>query len=153
MRTAESDAEEALALEAELAALEEGDPDEVVLTDAEGRRYCKVKDCDQLANVDKYCRFHYLLNWKRIQLRKKILIDGKLEKYIDDLTSRYPDKYIEMIRRDLRTEKDFIAAIQELEIDDSAIESDYDEENENMMDEVRGMSTARTPTRGDDDDF
>ena len=38
--------------------------EEVYLTDSEGRRLCKVRDCDQVANVDEYCRFHYLLLWK-----------------------------------------------------------------------------------------
>lgn len=130
----------------------EGDPEEVVLTDAEGRRYCKVKDCDQLDLVDGYCRYHYLLLWKRIQTRKKILADGKLERYIEDLTSRYPDKYIEMIRKDLRTEKDFASAIQELEIDDSNIENEYEEEAQSLLEEVRGMGTGGGRSSGRDDD-
>jgi hypothetical protein len=67
--------------------------DEVVLTDAEGRRYCRVRDCDQVALVEGYCRFHYLALWKKIQIRRKILTDGKLERYVDELTSRYPDKF------------------------------------------------------------
>ena len=134
------------------AIMEEEDADEVVLTDAEGRKYCKIKECDQLATVDKYCRFHYLLNWKKIQLRKKILSDGKLEKYIEDLTSRYPDKYIEMIRRDLKTEKDFMSAIQELEIDDSGIENEFEEESEQLLEEVRGIGSGRAGA-GTDEEF
>lgn len=137
------------------AIMEEEDADEIVLTDAEGRKYCKIKECDQLATVDKYCRFHYLLNWKKIQLRKKILQDGKLEKYIEDLTSRYPDKYIEMIRRDLKTEKDFMSAIQELEIDDSGIEGEFEEENEQLLEEVRGIGSGRAGagTGREDEEF
>ena len=71
---------------------------EVYLTDSEGRRLCKVRDCDQVANVDEYCRHHYLLLWKKIQIRKHILNDGKLEKYVEDLTSRYPDKFLDVIK-------------------------------------------------------
>ncbi|PIU01360.1 MAG: hypothetical protein COT74_01470 [Bdellovibrionales bacterium CG10_big_fil_rev_8_21_14_0_10_45_34] len=130
---------------------EEFEDEEIVLTDAEGRRLCKVKDCDELAMVENYCRYHYLFNWKKIQTRRKILADGKLEKYIEDLTSRYPDKYIDMIRRDLRTEKDFLAAIQELEIDESSNESEMEDETQNYMDEVRGFGGA-APGRGRDDD-
>lgn len=108
--------------------------------DAEGNRYCRVRDCDQISTVDGYCRFHYLLLWKRIQVRKKILTDGKLEFYIAELTGRYPDKFLEMIRRDLRTQKDFQAAIQELEIDESGLDNDYEEEDtQSFIDEVRGM--------------
>lgn len=113
--------------------------EEVYLTDAEGRRYCRARDCDQAAVVDAYCRYHYLLFWKKIQVRKRILVDGKLERYIDELTSRYPDKFLEMIRRDLRTEKDFLAAIQELEIDESGIDNEMEEDTQSYIEEVRGM--------------
>lgn len=125
--------------------------DEVVLTDAEGRRYCRVRDCDQAAVVEGYCRYHYLLLWKRIQIRRKILADGKLERYVEELTSRYPDKFLEMIRKDLRTEKDFLAAIAELEIDDSGSDNDFEDEAQNYIDEVRGM-TGETSI-SDDDEF
>lgn len=125
--------------------------DDIILTDAEGRRYCKVKDCDQYATVEDHCRFHYLLLWKRIQVRRKILVDGKLERYVEELTSRYPDKFLEMIRKDLRTEKDFLAAIAELEIDESAVDNEYEDENSSFIEEVRGMSSEGSLS--DDDDF
>ena len=112
--------------------------EEVYLTDAEGRRYCRVKDCDQLAAVDAYCRYHYLLFWKKIQVRKKILTEGKLERYIEDLTARYPDKFLDMLRKDLRSEKEFLAAIQELEIDESAVDNEFEDEAQTYIDEVRG---------------
>lgn len=126
--------------------------EEIVLTDAEGRRYCRVRDCDQVANVDAYCRYHYLLLWKKIQVRKKILADGKLERYVEELTSRYPDKFLEVIRRDLRTEKDFLVAIQELEIDDSGADNDFEEDAQSYIDEVRGISEG-SATTSDDDEF
>ncbi len=124
--------------------------EEVILTDAEGRRYCRVRDCDQVAVVEGYCRYHYLMFWKRIQVRKKILTEGKLARYIEDLTARYPDKYLEMLKKDLRSEKDFLVAIQELEIDESADDSDYEDEAQNYIEEVRGMSES---SGRDDDDY
>ena len=114
---------------------------------------CRVRDCDQVANVDTYCRYHYLLLWKKIQIRKSILQDGKLEKYIEDLTSRYPDKFLEMIKKDLKSEKEFLSAIQEMEIDESAIndmDSD-DDETQSFADEIRGIGDA--PSLDDDGDF
>lgn len=114
--------------------------DEIVLTDAEGRRYCRVRDCDQISSVEGYCRFHYLLLWKKIQVRRKILADGKLERYVEELTSRYPDKFLEMIRKDLRTEKDFLGAIAELEIDESAGDNEFEDEAQSYVDEIRGMT-------------
>ena len=136
-------------VEIEAAGEEELVDEEIVLTDADGRRYCRVKDCDQLAAVDGYCRYHYLALWKKIQVRKKILSEGKLERYIEELTARYPDKFLEMLRKDLRSEKEFLAAIQELEIDENADNSEFEDEAQNYIDEVRGME----PTARDDDDF
>lgn len=134
------ESEEEIEVDEEWVAEEKAKSDEeVFLTDAEGRRYCRARDCDQIAAVDAYCRYHYLMFWKKIQVRKKILQDGKLERYVEELTSRYPDKFLEMIRRDLRTEKDFLAAIQELEIDESASDNDFEEDNSAFIEEVRGM--------------
>lgn len=128
------------------------DDDDIILTDAEGNRYCRVRDCDQISVVDSYCRYHYLLLWKRIQIRKKILTDGKLEYYVVELTSRYPDKFLEMIRKDLRTQKDFLSAIQELEIDESGLENEFEEEEDTQafIDEVRGSSLGETETVEDE---
>jgi len=125
--------------------------EEIFLTDAEGRRLCRVRDCDQAASTEAYCRYHYLLNWKRIQVRRKILMDGKLERYVDELTSRYPDKFLEMIRKDLRTEKDFLASIAELEIDESGLDNDFEDESSSLIDEVRGVTESAGMS--DDDEF
>lgn len=125
--------------------------EEIVLTDADGRRYCRVKDCDQIAVVEGYCRYHYLLFWKRIQIRKKILSEGKLERYIEELTARYPDKFLDMLRKDLRSEKEFLAAIQELEIDESAVDGEFEDETQSYIDEVRGMGESNNSR--DDDEY
>ena len=124
--------------------------EEVYLTDAEGNRYCRARDCDQTAAVDVYCRYHYLLFWKRIQIRKEILLGGKLERYVEELTGRYPDKFLEMILRDLRTEKDFLGAIQELEIDEAGLDNEFEEDSQTYIDEVRGMGES---TAVDDEEF
>ena len=136
--------------------IEEDDEDkkdeEVYLTDSEGRRLCKVRDCDQVANVDEYCRFHYLLLWKRIQIRKHILNDSKLEKYVEDLTSRYPDKFIDVLKKDLKTEKDFLSVIQEMELDENALsEVENEDEVQSFADEIRGIGEA--PSMEDEGDF
>lgn len=117
--------------------------EDVVLTDADGRRYCRVKDCDRLAEVDAYCRYHYILLWKNIQTRRHILQEGKLERYIEELTARYPDKFLEILKKDLRSEKDFLAAIQELEIDESAVEAEFDdEESQSDLFEIQRVSDS-----------
>lgn len=126
--------------------------EEVYLTDSDGRRLCKVRDCDQICTVDVYCRYHYLLLWKKIQTRKHILNDGKLQKYLEDLTSRFPDKFLEVIKKDLKTEKDFLSVIQEMELDENAlIETENEEEVQSFSDEIRGIGEA--PSMDEDGDF
>lgn len=128
--------------------------EDVVLTDAEGRRYCRTKDCDRLAEVDTYCRYHYILLWKNIQIRRNILQEGKLGRYIEELTARYPDKFLEILKKDLRSEKDFLAAIQELEIDESAVEAEFDdEESQADLFEIQRVSdSGNAGDRSDSDD-
>lgn len=137
----------ATALPVDLDAISEDD--EIVLTDAEGRRYCRATDCDQIGIVDGYCRYHYLYFWKKIQNRKKIIADGKLERYVDELTSRYSDKFVELLRKDLRTEKDFVAALQELDLDDTAQTQDS-EDDKTYLEEIRGMGDETSSARDDD---
>jgi len=126
--------------------------EEVYLTDSEGRRLCKVRDCDQVAAVEVYCRYHYLLLWKKIQIRKQILNDDKLVKYIEDLTTRYTDKFLDVMKKDLKTEKDFLAVIQEMELDENALsdsENESEDEVQSFADEIRGIGEA--PAALDDD--
>jgi hypothetical protein len=154
---AEETAEEEVSLDAADDALEAAEAaaptadDEVYLTDAEGRRYCRVRDCDQVSVVEGYCRFHYLQLWKRIQVRRKILTDGKLERYVEELTSRYPDKFLEMIRKDLKSEKDFLTVIAELEIDESVGENELEDEAQSYIDEVRGLSSESGMTDSEEE--
>ena len=112
--------------------------DEVILTDAEGRRYCGVADCDQVATVETYCRYHYLLFWNQIQVRKQILSDGKLGKYIQELTAYFADKFIEVLKKDLSSQKNFLSVIHELDLDKRSLDKP-DDEDQGLMDEVSGM--------------
>jgi hypothetical protein len=121
---------------------------EVVLTNADGKQYCRVHDCDSESTTDNYCRFHYLALWKRNKIKAKILQGGKLDKYIEDLTAKYPDKYLEMLRKDLTSEKDFNLIIQEMDMEDSAEETEAAEEDASrFIEEVRGG----VPTTDDDE--
>lgn len=121
---------------------------EVVLTNADGKIYCRVHDCDSEATTENYCRFHYLALWKRNKIKAKILQGGKLDKYIEDLTSKYPDKYLEMLRKDLSSEKDFNLIVAEMDVEDSGDEIENEEETSRFIEEVRGG----VPSSSDEDE-
>jgi hypothetical protein len=72
-----------------------------------------------MATTGGYCRMHYIKNWKKIKRKEMILREKKLNSYIEELVSKYPDKYIEAIRQDLASEKDFAKVVADLEIDES----------------------------------
>ncbi len=116
---------------------------------------CREVACELIATSAKYCRLHYLKNWKKIKRKDLILSEKKLDSYIEELVSKYPEKYIEAIRLDLASEKDFDKVIAELEIQEFGSE-EYDAEAEAVIEDViesgGGAPTKRTDY-GEDDDF
>ena len=76
---------------------------------------------------------------------------GKLQKYIEEFTSKYSDKYVEVLRKDLKTEKDFLNAVHELELDENnSSQTNYGEEDKTYLEEIRGVSSDSS-TRAEDD--
>ncbi len=93
-------------------------PEQTILVDAERRAYCLAIDCDQIAQVESYCRYHYLSLWKKIQKRRKILAENQIYTYLQILSDSYSLRMIYVIYKDLSDERDFLDVIQELYSDD-----------------------------------
>lgn len=91
---------------------------------------CREVACEGLSTSGGYCRLHYIKNWKKIKRKELILKERKLNQYIEELVAKYPDKYIEAIRQDLTSDKDFAKVISDLDLDEGV--DDFDSENENM---------------------
>ena len=100
------------------------------LTDAQiaehREKMCRETACENLATTKGYCRLDYIKNWKKIKRKEMILKEGKLNQYIEELVSKYPEKYIDVIRQDLNTEVNFNKVIHDLELDESIDDLDYD---------------------------
>jgi hypothetical protein len=79
-----------------------------------------------------------------------ILKEGKLNQYIEELVSKYPDKYIDVIRQDLSTEVNFNKVIHDLELDESIDDLDYDSDS---IDSLIGSVSKSSDTGFDDDEF
>jgi hypothetical protein len=92
-----------------------------------GPAICREVACELTATTATYCRMHYIKNWKKIQRKQMILKERKLNSYIEELVSKYPDKYIEAIRQDLSSEKDFSKVIADLEIDEGIDDFELDD--------------------------
>ncbi|MGK5089467.1 hypothetical protein WDW86_18100 [Bdellovibrionota bacterium FG-2] len=91
---------------------------------------CREVACEGLATTLGYCRLHYIKNWKKIKRKELILKEGKLNQYIEELVAKYPDRYIEAIRGDLSSEKEFSKVIHDLDLDESV--DDFDAEGESV---------------------
>lgn len=69
-------------------------------------KICKEEECHNAATSGGYCRLHYLCNWKKIQLEKKKKAAKNLNRYVESILKRHPDRYVEEIKKDIRS-KDF----------------------------------------------
>lgn len=100
---------------------------------------CREVACELMSTTGGYCRMHYIKNWKKIKRKEMILKEKKLNSYIEELVSKYPDKYIEAIRQDLASEKDFAKVIADLEIDEGLddFESVETESAEGLIDNIK----------------
>ncbi len=104
-----------------------------------GAPVCREVACELMCTTGGYCRMHYIKNWKKIKRKEMILKEKKLNHYIEELVSKYPDKYIEAIRQDLASEKDFAKVIADLEIEEGMddFESVDTESAEGMIDNLK----------------
>jgi hypothetical protein len=98
--------------------------------EASGETVCREVACEGLSTTGGYCRLHYIKNWKKIKRKEIILRERKLNQYIEELVLKYPDKYIDAIRQDLASDKDFAKVIYDLDLDENA--DDFDGEGEGM---------------------
>lgn len=102
-----------------------------------GKKRCREPGCDHDALMAGYCRLHYIKNWRRIKRKEAILASGQLNNYVEELVSKYPDKYLEVIRQDLASEKDWAKVVIDLELEVPEEEGAAEEEAETVSDGVR----------------
>ena len=99
---------------------------------------CREIACESSSSTAGYCRLHYIKNWKKIKRKELILREKKLNQYIEELVSKYPDKYIEAIKQDLADETAFSKVIYDLELDDSVDDIPADDEaDEQVIDSIK----------------
>lgn len=69
-------------------------------------KICKEKNCHNAQSTQGFCRLHYLKNWKKVQTEKRGKATKSLNRYVESILKRYPDRYMEQIKKDIRS-KDF----------------------------------------------
>lgn len=105
-------------------------------------KICKEKGCHDAATTAGYCRLHYLKNWKRIKKGHKEKAAKRLNAYIEHVVKKHPDRYMEIIKKDIRSPR-FDKYIEEkfgYDEDDSEnifSEPTYDEEIEKLIRDLK----------------
>ncbi|HEY8279425.1 MAG TPA: hypothetical protein VIH99_07380 [Bdellovibrionota bacterium] len=112
---------------------------------------CREPGCEQEFILTGYCRLHYIKNWRRIKRKEAILASGQLNNYVEELVNKYPDKYLDVIRQDLATEKEWGKVVVDLELEAADEEGGSEEEAEAVAESVRPASGGGG-SRGDFDD-
>lgn len=106
------------------------------------KKRCREPGCDLDFTMNVYCRMHYIKNWRKIKRKEAILASGQLNNYVEELVNKYPDKYLEVIRQDLATEKDWAKVVTDLELE-SAEEEGVSDEEADAAPEVRSTGAGR----------
>ncbi len=68
-------------------------------------KICIEPGCKNAQTTKNFCRLHYLKNWKEIKDTEKKKAADRLNKYVEGICKKYPEKYIDVIRRELRSDK------------------------------------------------
>ena len=105
-----------LELTKELEYLKKRDQEEVLIKDAEGRRYCNNENCDQPAVTDIYCRYHYLSAWKYLQKRKQLRETQYLQNTIQGVVNSMGTEALDFMLKDFKSEKNFERACNERDL-------------------------------------
>ncbi len=108
---------------------------------------CQDRECVTLIENTGYCRLFYIKNWQQIQRKRGILKGGQLDKYIGEIATKYPDKYLEAIRSDLGDISSFRNVVTQLDLEVADVDAG---EEDAEMDEVVG--SVKSEIDGDSDD-
>lgn len=68
-------------------------------------RICKEPGCNNAQTTKGYCRLHYLKNWKEIKAAKQKESARRLNKYIENIVARHPDKYVEVLKKEIKSRR------------------------------------------------
>lgn len=65
-------------------------------------KICQEPGCHDAGKVRGYCRLHYLKNWKTIKADAKSKAADRLNRYVEGICQRHPDRFLEVIRDNIK---------------------------------------------------
>lgn len=97
-------------------------------TKTDKKKFCLQEDCKREATSKGYCRLHYIQNWQQIKLDNKARAERRLNAYIDKLSKKYPQDYVDKIREGLENDERFQQSVQEADLDNDIENSETENE-------------------------
>jgi hypothetical protein len=68
-------------------------------------KICSEDQCKNARTTEKYCRLHYLRNWKRLKKEKHRKAAKRLNNYVESVVKSHPDGFLDKIKSDISEEK------------------------------------------------
>ena len=68
-------------------------------------KICKEPNCNNTQTTKGYCRLHYLKNWKKVKAKHQKNAAERLNKYIEHIVAMHPDRYIEVLKKEIRSKR------------------------------------------------
>ncbi len=65
-------------------------------------RICIEPGCKNSQTTKDFCRLHYVKNWKGIKQAEQKKAADRLNKYVEGICKKHPERYMDVIRRDIR---------------------------------------------------
>ena len=78
---------------------------------------CHYKECTHQATTGKFCRLHYMMTWQKTKNLSREAKEKMLDRYIKAIAKKYPDDYLEVLKKDLSSEENFKRSVQDLELE------------------------------------
>lgn len=68
-------------------------------------KICSEPGCKNAETTKGYCRLHYLKNWKTIRTAAQKKSADRLNKYVEGICKKFPEKYLDVIRQNIQDGK------------------------------------------------
>ncbi len=66
-------------------------------------KICKHEGCHNAQTTDGFCRLHYLRNWRLLKAKQQKAASDRLNKYVERMSKQYPQRFVDEIRKELRS--------------------------------------------------
>lgn len=101
------------------------------------KKRCAEKKCRGEATTAHFCRFHYIAHWGEGPERHAPMREDRLNYYIREITRRYPEEYLEIIKRDLSSDESFKKSLRAMNIEFNEDEIASEFERQEILKKVK----------------